>query len=118
MARRVAFIRTMSKYRHHSVHTAPSTGSGTGMVWNDRDFCLQRDFSKGSIQMRGRDWRGGRSPFRRECGARPEEWSRRAEPRKAHTNGLLAIFLLGFYTALREPQGPSSSAVHGAIDLQ
>ena len=33
--------------------------------------------------MRGRDWRGGRSPFRRECGARPEEWSRRAEPRKA-----------------------------------
>ena len=33
--------------------------------------------------MRGRDWRGGRSPFRRECAARPEEWSRRAEPRKA-----------------------------------
>ena len=62
MARRVAFIRTMSKYRHHSVHTAPSTGSGTGIVWNDRDFCLQRDFSKGSIQMCGRDWRGGRKP--------------------------------------------------------
>ena len=34
----------------------------------------------------------GESPFRRECAARPEEWSRRAEPRKRLKNGLLAIF--------------------------
>ena len=30
----------------------------------------------------------GESPFRRECAARPEEWSRKAEPRKYHTRGM------------------------------
>ena len=69
----------------------PSTGSGNGIVWNDRDFCLQRDFSKGSIQMRGRDWRGG--------AAVPEEWSGLgpAEPRKAHTLGTGASFTEHLY---------------------
>ena len=54
----------------------PSAGSGSGRVWDDRVlFCggiifsflptgtePWRDFSKGSIQMHGRDWRGGRKP--------------------------------------------------------
>ena len=30
----------------------------------------------------------GESPFRREGAARPEEWSRKAEPRKYHTRGM------------------------------
>ena len=30
----------------------------------------------------------GESPFRRECAARPEEWRRKAEPRKYHTRGM------------------------------
>ena len=34
----------------------------------------------------------GESPFRRECAARPEEWSRRAEPRKRHTKGTSCSF--------------------------
>ena len=47
--------------------------------------------TEGSIQMHGRDWRGG--------AAVPEEWSGLgpAEPRKAHTWGIRASFTEHLY---------------------
>ena len=52
----------------------------------------KKDFSSANENVAKKSTAGtggvGESPFRRECAARPEEWSRRAEPRKRHTRGM------------------------------
>ena len=44
MRQRRFLPRMRSKHRHCSAHTGPSTSSGSGHVWNNRVFCLRKDF--------------------------------------------------------------------------
>ncbi len=57
----------------------------------------------------------GESPFRRECAARPEEWSREAKPRKAHNKNGKVFFGDAFIQQEKVPQKEEEEKKSGII---